>query len=93
MVKKRNVDVIESIAVEILLTEAKERNELKKSIGRKIRQMRLERGWTQEYLARNIGMNRKHISYYENARVLPTERTLSKLADAFGVEVDEFFPE
>lgn len=93
MVKKRDVDVIESITLEIMKMENREKNSLKAHIGETIRTLRKERGWTQEDLARRIGMSRKHISYYENAHVLPREKTLSKLADVFGIKVDEFFLE
>jgi len=93
MVKKRNADVIESITLEIMKMENREKDGLKAHIGETIRTLRKERGWTQEDLARRIGMSRKHISYYENEHVLPSEKTLSKLADIFGIKVDEFFLE
>lgn len=93
MVRKRDADVIESIVLEIMKMENREKDGLKAHIGETIRTLRKEKGWTQEDLARRIGMSRKHISYYENARVFPSEKTLSKLADVFGIEVDEFFLE
>lgn len=93
MVKKRDADVIESIILEIMKMENREKDGLKTHIGETIRTLRKERGWTQEDLARRIGMSRKHISYYENAHVLPSEKTLSKLANVFGIKVDEFFLE
>lgn len=93
MVRKRDADVIESITLEIMKMENQRKDGLKAHIGETIRTLRKERGWTQEDLARRIGMSRKHISYYENARVFPSEKTLSQLADVFGIEVDEFFLE
>lgn len=50
-----------------------------------IRQIRKEKGLTQEELARRIGVKRSVISKYENGSVEPSLKQLKKIADALEV--------
>ena len=59
MVRKRDADVIESITLEIMKMENRRKDGFKAHIGETICTLKKGRGWTQENLARRIGMNRK----------------------------------
>ena len=47
------------------------------------------KGWTQEKLAKIVGIDRVTISYYINEHHYPKEKTLKKIADALSVDVEE----
>jgi transcriptional regulator with XRE-family HTH domain len=53
--------------------------------GRRLRQLRAERGWNQEYLAEVSGIGRTHISQLENGRREAGLRILETLAGTFGI--------
>lgn len=57
-------------------------------IGRRIKELRLERHWSQEYLAEKAGIGQQYISKYESGKMIPTLKTLEKLAGVFGVSAD-----
>jgi len=59
------------------------------TIGDKIKKLRRERNWTQDYLGEKIGIHGRHISRYENNKVRPSIKALKKLAEAFELSVDE----
>lgn len=50
-------------------------------------ELRLERGWSQEELARRAGTQQANISRIENGLANSTVETLQKLARAFGTEL------
>lgn len=58
------------------------------NIGQKIKELRLQRGWSQEKLAEKIGIGQQYISKYESGKLSPSFKTLSKIADVLGVSVD-----
>ncbi len=45
---------------------------------------------TQEEVAKLTGLDRRYVSILENQKHKPQHKTLKKLADAFGIEVNEF---
>lgn len=53
-----------------------------------LKQLREERGITQTELARQLGVVRSTICFYESGQHSPTPDMLIKLADFFGVSVD-----
>lgn len=55
--------------------------------GKRIEQLRTERGWTQEQLAERAGLGQSSIALIENGLRWPRESTLNKLAAAFGCDV------
>ena len=57
-----------------------------KSIGKRIRLLRVDRGWTQKQLAERLRMGRALISLWELERVQPSPRSLKKLEDLFGAK-------
>lgn len=63
------------------------------SIGSKIKEIRLSKGLTQKQLGERCGMADSAIRRYESDRGNPTEKTLSRIADALGVFVIDLLPE
>ena len=53
--------------------------------GRKLAQLRNERGWTQPELAKRLGVTVKTVTYYERSATNPTAKTVEKIAQVFGV--------
>ena len=54
-------------------------------LGRRVRQLRLERGLSQEALGELAGLDRTYISSTESGRRNVTIQTINKLAKALGV--------
>jgi transcriptional regulator with XRE-family HTH domain len=68
----------------------KEEKKYLKNVGNKIAQLRKQKKLTQEYVCTELEMDKPYLSSIENGRQNPTLLTLKKLADAIGVEVNEF---
>lgn len=60
-------------------------------IGRKVRKLRKQHGWTQDYLAVHSGLGRAFISNVENGRKEPCLRSLEILAVAFEMSLSQLF--
>ena len=60
-------------------------------LGKKIRQLRLRAGLTQEQLAERLGMAPQSVSKWENAVAMPDITLLPLLAEIFGVSIDDLF--
>jgi transcriptional regulator with XRE-family HTH domain len=63
------------------------------NIGRRLREERQLRGWSQRDLARETGVNTDTISGIETGQHEPRPSTLRKLAEGLGVEVRDLFAE
>lgn len=63
-----------------------------KTLGQKIRQLRLAKGMSQEDLAIGLDVNQRSVSVYETDKVVPSMEKLEKLALIFDVEPNYFFP-
>ena len=61
------------------------------NIGNKIKELRKQRGITQEQLANIIGVSFQAVSKWENNISLPDISILPVLASYFGVSIDELF--
>lgn len=61
-------------------------------VGREIRRLREAKGWSQAKLAGDTGMGVSGISQIETGARNPSAVTLSKIAEALGVEVGDLFP-
>ena len=61
------------------------------NIGHKIKELRQERGITQEQLANNIGISFQAISKWETGIALPDITLTPILASQFGISMDELF--
>ena len=62
-----------------------------KALGRRIRALRIDRGWTQQILADHAELTRESISAIENGRFDPTFSTLKRLAQALDLKLEEVF--
>ncbi|MEJ2587659.1 MAG: XRE family transcriptional regulator [Deltaproteobacteria bacterium] len=60
-------------------------------IGRRIRQLRIERMLTQEALAQEAGLTKGYLSKIENSKNSPPVSTLLSLAKALGVQINDVF--
>jgi transcriptional regulator with XRE-family HTH domain len=60
-------------------------------IGRRIRVLRTERGWTQVMLADHAELTREHLSELENGNKEIGVRTLERIAKALNVALSDFF--
>lgn len=61
-------------------------------VGKCVKKHREEKGWSQSELAIKAKLPQSHISRIERAEYTPTHKTLAKLANAFGVEVNALDP-
>ena len=59
------------------------------TFGERLKQIRAQKGMTQEELAQRCGMVKQNISRYENSDREPTIKTAKKMAEALGVEIEE----
>ncbi len=59
------------------------------SLGRRIADLRVERGWTQQQLAERLGISRVAVSHLETDLNTPGERTVALLAGLFRTEPHE----
>ncbi len=59
------------------------------SFAERLRNLRKEKGLTQNELADKAGMNGRHMSRYETGALKPPQRTIRRLAEALGVSVEE----
>jgi putative transcriptional regulator len=58
----------------------------------RLRVLRAERGWTQEQLSAAIGVSRQAINALETERHDPSLELAYRIAAAFGVPVEQVFP-
>lgn len=63
-----------------------------KMFSRRLWRLMTAKGWNQSELARRSGVGRDMISGYIRAKHLPEPPHAKKLAEAFGVEIEELFP-
>jgi DNA-binding XRE family transcriptional regulator len=61
-------------------------------VGRRIRELRTAAGLSQQELAEKARLTQSHISRIENAEHRPNHFTISKIAEALGVEVGNIDP-
>lgn len=61
------------------------------TFGKKLRQARLEAGYTQQQIEDLTKVNQRNLSKYENGRLEPNIETIGKLADFYEVSVDWLF--
>ena len=59
------------------------------ALGLAIRELRFERGWSQEELSLRSGVHRNYIGGVERAERRPSVETVGKLADALGIGVHD----
>ena len=62
-----------------------------KALGKRIRQLRQAKGWSQEHFASEAGMHRTYMWGIESGVRNPSLRHLVCIADALGVSIAELF--
>ena len=60
-------------------------------VGKKLNQLRNNKGLTQEDLAYKAGLNRAYVGYIERGERNPSIQTMAKLANVLKVELFELF--
>jgi transcriptional regulator with XRE-family HTH domain len=58
------------------------------NFGEKIKQLRKEKGWSQEQLSKHIDTDTRQVSLYENNKVSPSAETIIRIAKVFNVSID-----
>ena len=69
-----------------------EKNTILKLFGSRVRQLRSERGWTQEELGEKAGRHWTYIGGIERGERNVTLRVISDVARALGMPVRDLFP-
>jgi len=65
--------------------------EIAKLLGKRIREIRERRGWSQDALAELSGLNRSHISSLERAEQNVGLHNIASVANAFEVPIEKLF--
>ncbi len=60
-------------------------------LGMRIRYLRRERKWSQEFLSLESNINKNYICDLENGRRNPSLEKIKKIADAFGITLEILF--
>lgn len=63
----------------------------KETIGKKIRQIRLEHDLSQEELSEKIEISPRHMCTIENGKSFPSIETFVKIAKALDIDINKFF--
>ncbi|OHD08962.1 MAG: hypothetical protein A2Z98_15760 [Spirochaetes bacterium GWB1_27_13] len=58
------------------------------TFAQKIKELRTEKNWKQETLAKEIGTDVRQVSLYENDKTSPSIETVVKIAQTFNVSID-----
>ena len=67
--------------------------DIRRYIGRAVRKLREERGWSQEELAYRADVHRTYVSGLENGARNPTVTVIAKFAKALGVPANALLPD
>jgi len=59
--------------------------------GIKIRQLRIAKGWSQEFLAEKAEMHRNYVGMVERGERNPSLRQIGRFAGAFGIQIKDLF--
>ena len=60
-------------------------------LGKKIKQLRMNAGLTQDQLGERLGITPQSVSKWENAVALPDITLLPQIAETFGISIDDLF--
>jgi transcriptional regulator with XRE-family HTH domain len=69
----------------------KRREPVGKALGKRIRELRAKKGWSQERLADESGMHRSYMWGVEQGVRNPSLRNLTRIADALDVGLSDLF--
>jgi len=85
-------DYLEISKERYLKFKKKKKEEEKKNLfSVRLKELRLQHGFSQEELAEKIGIKRNSYSDWENGKCKPNYEKLEKIADFFGVSLDWLF--
>ena len=59
--------------------------------GERVRQLRLEKGWSQEKFALECGLDRTYISGLEKGKRNVSLKNISRICNCFEISLSEFF--
>ena len=62
-------------------------------IGKRLKELRKDKGWLQQEIAERLGISVKHYSQLERNRAQPSMGLLQKVAELFKVKVPELYEE
>ena len=65
--------------------------DIKKTFGEKIRQLRKEKGWSQEQFAQRCQLHRTYIGIVERGEKNLSLENIEKIAKVLGVEIKDLF--
>ena len=72
-----------------LLGMAKQIRIAQRRVGKRIRELRTIRNWTQEFLAAESVLNTNYLGGIERAERYPSLKNLARIADALGVTIPD----
>ena len=64
---------------------------IEKQLGKRIKYLRTQKGWSQEELALESNINKNYISDLENGRRNPSLDILERISIAFNISLEELF--
>ncbi len=64
---------------------------MEKTIGKKLYELRKQSGFTQDYVAEQLGVSAQAVSKWENDIACPDIMTLPNIAELYGITIDELF--
>lgn len=64
---------------------------LKQIFGKRLKELRKSKKWTQEHLAELINVDTKHVSFLETGRNFPSADLLEKIKCVFDIEYSDLF--
>ncbi|HGM5483854.1 helix-turn-helix domain-containing protein [Serratia marcescens] len=67
------------------------KNELQIKFGQRVRELRKERGWSQEEFADKCGLDRTYVSGIERGVRNPTLEVINVLAIGLSITIKDFF--
>ncbi len=73
----------------IIVNMTNKHDDISKKIGTKIKLERVKRNWSQEELAEKADLSKNHVGAIERGTSSPTVETLAKIADAFGIPLND----
>jgi len=68
-----------------------QREEIQKRLGKRIKALRLKRGWTQDEFADLSGLHRAQVGAFENGRMNITLASLHLVAQTLDVRIADLF--
>jgi transcriptional regulator with XRE-family HTH domain len=65
--------------------------DIRTRFGRRVRELRERRGWSQEQLAAQCGLHRTYVGGIERGERNPALLNIGRIAEALGIEVRDLF--